>query len=467
MSVIDHKCPSCNANLPYNPTTGKWDCEYCGNSFTLQELIEIEDKNNNIVQELDVYLCPDCGAKVVADENTSATFCVFCGNTNIIKERLIDEFEPDEIIPFKIDKKTATDIYKQSINQKKFLPSKFKKKSTINKITGVYVPFWLFNCEGTCELDTNAEKVSSSRRDDHEYTTTKEYQLLREAKFNFEKLPIDGLEKLENELIYSVEPFDYKDMQKFNLSYLAGFLAKKYDIDQKKAYEVAEDRMKETIRANLMETMSSYSSVSEGKLKVDSKTNGIKYALLPIWLLNVQYKYRNYKCVINGQTGKYHGKYPISILKVIACFLFFFLIPFVTCLGIMNIWNLYHEIILKGILIVLLNSLPILLMIASIMPSVSLISNVCKLKSLRKELLHNRKERNRIREEIKKLENEKKHYIVDYFIIQCFCLLMLSCAGILTSNTIYKTMGEYTLRGSGILFLLVFVIAVIFGLSRK
>lgn len=458
MSVIDHKCPSCNANLPYNPTIGKWDCEYCGNSFALQELIEIEDKNTNTAQELDVYLCPDCGAKVVADENTSATFCVFCGNTNIIKERLIDEFEPDEIIPFKIDKKTATDIYKQSINQKKFLPSKFKKKSTINKITGVYVPFWLFNCEGTCELDTNAEKVSSSRRGDYEYTTTKEYQILREAKFNFEKLPIDGLEKLENELIYSVEPFDYKDMQKFNLSYLAGFLAKKYDIDQQKAYEVAEDRMKETIRANLMETMSSYSSVGEGKLKVDSKTNGIKYALLPIWLLNVQYKYRNYKCVINGQTGKYHGKYPISILKVIACFLFFFLIPFVTCLGIMNIWNLYHEIILKVLLIIL----PIALIAIIIIPSILLISSRCKLRSLKKQLLYKREGYNGITEEIKKQEKINSFCVLS-IIFQLLCILMLIFWGAWASETINIFIGMSTVLFAMLLFFFTLIIVFIFS----
>ena len=33
--TIDNKCPSCGANVKFNPTTQKWDCEYCGNSYEI------------------------------------------------------------------------------------------------------------------------------------------------------------------------------------------------------------------------------------------------------------------------------------------------------------------------------------------------------------------------------------------------------------------------------------------------
>ena len=47
MEVLDHKCPSCTAKLPFNPTTQMWDCEYCGSSYKLEELEEFEKEIKN------------------------------------------------------------------------------------------------------------------------------------------------------------------------------------------------------------------------------------------------------------------------------------------------------------------------------------------------------------------------------------------------------------------------------------
>ena len=44
MEALDHKCLSCGAKLPFNPETQKWDCQYCGKSFSLKELEEYEQK---------------------------------------------------------------------------------------------------------------------------------------------------------------------------------------------------------------------------------------------------------------------------------------------------------------------------------------------------------------------------------------------------------------------------------------
>jgi len=106
MEVLDHKCPTCRAKLPFNPKTQKWDCEYCGNSYTLEQLTNFEEHEKekeselHVNPELDLYECPDCGANIIADKNTTPTFCVYCGNPSILKNRLIGEFKPAKIIPF-------------------------------------------------------------------------------------------------------------------------------------------------------------------------------------------------------------------------------------------------------------------------------------------------------------------------------------------------------------------------------
>ena len=41
--VLDHHCPTCGSIIFFNPKNGNWDCTYCQNSYTLEEL---KDKKN-------------------------------------------------------------------------------------------------------------------------------------------------------------------------------------------------------------------------------------------------------------------------------------------------------------------------------------------------------------------------------------------------------------------------------------
>ena len=101
MEVLDNKCPSCGAKITFNPKNQKWDCEYCGSKFSLEEMQnynnasskEVNSKNETFKKEkklagLDIYRCKSCGAEVIADEATTAAFCVYCGNTAILKNKI-------------------------------------------------------------------------------------------------------------------------------------------------------------------------------------------------------------------------------------------------------------------------------------------------------------------------------------------------------------------------------------------
>ena len=37
MKTVDHKCPSCNASINYNPKEKNWVCEYCGSVYVLRD----------------------------------------------------------------------------------------------------------------------------------------------------------------------------------------------------------------------------------------------------------------------------------------------------------------------------------------------------------------------------------------------------------------------------------------------
>ena len=335
METLDHKCPSCTANIPFNPKTQKWDCEYCGNSYTLEELNEFENsykrhkKNNEDKEKIDQvqtkqidenfieYTCSNCGAKIILDKNTSATSCIYCLSTAIVKDRINGEFKPEQIIPFKNVKEDAKKKFYEYSKKKWFAPKAFCDMNNIEKLQGIYIPFWVYDCNSDGHIDATAKKITHWSTYDYYYTKTDIYKVTRDGNMTFEKIPVDGSLKFKDSIMDSIEPYEYNDLREFSPSYLSGFLAERYDVSEEDSYSRAKTRAENTTVDTLRDTIVGYDSVSilNKNVKIDKK--GYHYMLLPVWLLNIRYKDKIYEFAMNGQTSKMVGNVPVSVPKLL------------------------------------------------------------------------------------------------------------------------------------------------------
>lgn len=338
MEVMDHKCPACGAKLPFNPDTQKWKCEYCGNSFSIDELEKYQEYENVVEDEIevDVYECSNCGAQVITDENTVATACVYCGNTAIMKNRIKGKFKPTKIIPFKTNKEAAIAAFKKIKRGKIFAPKDFNNEENIQKMSGIYIPFWVYDCDTYIKAKYNCAKIKSWRRGNYVYTKTDTYLVEREGSMFFDKVPVDGSEKFADDLMDSIEPFDYKDLVEFNPSYLSGFLAEKYDVEREKAALRAKKRVESSSENKMLETIGKYTVTRLANKNVDINFKDIQYILLPVWMLTIKYKEKLYTFAMNGQTGKMVGKIPISSGQVYKWLCISFIISFIVWFIIIN-----------------------------------------------------------------------------------------------------------------------------------
>lgn len=162
-----------------------------------------------------------------------ATECPYCGNPAIIKERVSGSLRPDYIIPFRLDRQAAKDTLKKFYKGKLLLPKAFRRENTIDKLQGVYVPFWLFDCDANGTVHFNTTRVSSWRSGDYLYTKTSHFLVIRGGKMAFEKIPVDASEKMDDSYMDSLEPFDYRSLTDFGTAYLSGFLADRFDVSAK------------------------------------------------------------------------------------------------------------------------------------------------------------------------------------------------------------------------------------------
>lgn len=325
-TTVDNKCPSCGANIKFNPLTQKWDCEYCGTSYGLEEFKKVQEKEKNIETDINIdeYTCQNCGAKVITDENTTATHCVYCGNTTIMKNRLEGEFKPDKIIPFKSVKEEAIENFQKFVKKKWFAPKEFHKKENIEKISGVYIPFWLYDCHSEGSIEARATNVSTWTSGSYKYTKTDVYRCTRTGSADYTDVPVDGSTKFEDDIMDSIEPYNYDEFTEFNRSYLSGFLAEKYDLNEKEVYNRAEERIKNTTIDELKSTINGYTTVSLKKSNINVDKGEVEYGLLPVWILNIKYKDKMYTFAMNGQTKKMVGNVPIEIKKLIGISTVFF-----------------------------------------------------------------------------------------------------------------------------------------------
>ena len=259
-----------------------------------------------------VYVCQTCGGEIIADETTSATSCPFCGNPVIFKSRLSGELKPDYIIPFKLDKKAAKEALKKHMSGKKLLPKVFKSENHIDEVKGVYVPFWLFDTDADAEARYRATKTRFWSDGDYDYTETSHFSLLRSGSMGFDHIPVDGSRKMPDDLMESLEPFDFSEAVDFQTAYLSGYLADKYDVPADECNKRANERVKCSSDIALRSTVVGYDSVVPENVSVQFSGGRKHYALYPVWLLNTTWNGNKYTFAMNGQTGKFVGDLPID-----------------------------------------------------------------------------------------------------------------------------------------------------------
>ena len=342
--AINNKCPACGAPIMFNPKLNKWKCEYCGSEFTLEEMQKYNnassEENNSVeedVPDLDLvsYKCQNCGAEIVADENTAATFCVYCGSVAILKSKLSGKFAPHSVIPFKKTREEAIKAFESLAEGRPLCPKDFTDKKNIEKIKGVYIPFWLHNITVKGSLDSKATRVSSWTTGDYHYTKTDYYELLRDGEVSYIRVPVDGSTNFDNDIMNSIEPFDYNELVKYNHAYLSGFFAERYDVPTEDTIKEASDRALESTKDIFYEDVAMYATRHYTKNTLKPIENSTEYALLPVWMVNVKYEGNNYIFAMNAQTGKFIGNIPLDKKKAVIYFIVIFLIVFVIVGGIM------------------------------------------------------------------------------------------------------------------------------------
>ncbi len=373
MAAITYKCPNCDGPLTWNEEKGAFVCDYCRGKFTESELAALapaESKPEEIDAEyanasdsadgkqlrdaveqgqeqknkvkspkpakMKVYMCPSCGAQVTADDTTAATSCFYCHNPIVLNDKFQEDLTPDYIIPFKIDRKKAEEIFTSWVEKHKYIPSAFYDKHQIELLSGVYFPYWVYDCTLHTDVVAKGTKVRTWDSAGMRHTETSVYDISNSGDAPIKNMSRIALNKASKVLCESVMPFDYSKLKPFQAGYLQGYIAEVRDIGKDDIKSEISDELKSYAEAAVRYGIGSgYSKVDIEKLETSARDEHYNYALMPVW--TVTYKAKGgkmYYFSINGQNGKTCGELPVDNSKLMKLFIMVFIPVLIIILAI-------------------------------------------------------------------------------------------------------------------------------------
>lgn len=320
-NIQERKCPNCGSPLRFDPKSGNLLCEWCGSGFTIEQLdaaeatANVNEMNfteaNEALGNMNVYICKSCGAEIICDPTTVSLTCPYCGNNIVLTDKVTGSLVPDGVIPFKITPDKLGEAVRNFYKDKLLLPKNFLSDSSIGKVQGVYVPFWLYDTRPEGRVAVTAYTETSHREGDYIVTVHNDYRLDRDVSMRFVGVPVDASSKMEDDLMDSLEPYDYSEIRAFDTAYLAGYLSDRFDKDAQEVRDRADHRIMNSVAAAVgRRSTSPYINTGTNCSGVSLADSKARYILLPVYLFKVKYKNKDYSFAVNGQTGRVVGELP-------------------------------------------------------------------------------------------------------------------------------------------------------------
>lgn len=320
-----NNCPSCGGKIEYSPSDKALKCEKCASTFPV-EFKPAEEKKHIADAQLNgekgfekwqkskrTFHCENCGAEIVFNSFEMSTKCSYCNTSSLVQTDKLPGLKPDAVIPFKISKDKANEVFKQKIKGKLFLPNKFKKNLPNIEIGSTYISSFSYSMDIFADYHGKRAETETVGFGEDRRTVTNIVSFSGTISTSYDNIVIEMSEKINQNQINSILPYYFSESYQYNDDFITGYCVEYYNQSATDATETAKSQGLSLIDNELR---SKYSQVRS--LTINPTYSNIKYTyvLLPLYFVNFKYKEKEYFNLMNGQTGHSAGKLPRSPIKI-------------------------------------------------------------------------------------------------------------------------------------------------------
>jgi hypothetical protein len=335
-----HACAACGAQAEWNPAKQLLVCPFCGTAtpFTLdaasgalvendlaKALRELPDESRGWLAAKRTVQCQSCKAVSVFDPERVGQNCDFCGSPALVDYTEIKApIRPQALLPFKVTEAQVRERIRRWYAGKWLAPGKLKSKALVDRVHGVYIPYWTFDAQAVCPWEAEAGHyyyTTETYRDNKGNMQTRQVQHVRwepasgRVEHFFDDEPVPGTHGVSRRLLEQVEPFPTPELVPYDTAFLSGFVVEHYQVVLLDAAQSSQEAMTEKLRGMCAAQVP---GDTYRNLVIHPEFSGqtFKHILVPVWLLSYLFAAKTYQVVVNGDTGKMAGQYPKSAWKI-------------------------------------------------------------------------------------------------------------------------------------------------------
>jgi DNA-directed RNA polymerase subunit RPC12/RpoP len=291
--VTDIECPVCGGEMR-GKADGSAQCRNCNyktpasqrgdygmKSFAMEILKRRGQKVQWEVGER-LLRCGSCGAETLLTSHALTANCPFCGSKNVLETDALRSFvRPDGILPFSTTEEEARERVSESLNSKieKLKGFFVNNKVADVRVTGVYLPFWLYDV--TVQISKTTQDTRTSF-----YEETKADQAYRHETFGDSAydVPVCGVESPARDITERLHRYDLANLKPYHADMLAGQTAELYTLDFEKASLIARQQVSEGMRERHGHNQSDAIKISVQSMV---QTMQFRLVLLPVWVFTL------------------------------------------------------------------------------------------------------------------------------------------------------------------------------------
>ena len=281
---------------------------------TDSEKKEEEEENNTVAEENTsdeisspkAYMCNDCKTTFLASEADLASYCIYCGGRNI-STTSETSYEDYKVVPFAINMDEAFKVFRKKIGLNPLVPFSYRSPSVKNKMRKVLIPCTLYHIDADGEVTfLGADKIAKVQG-----VPMQTFESNYDAHFEYSQLLSSGYSKLGDDVISNINDYDFLKEVSFNTKSLRDIYCIYRDIDEKTGVENVKQKITKhsvgIVRSNVGHDLK---KLKENRLSINFLST--RHFFIPAYMLNLNYKGKEYLILINGQTGKSVINVPIS-----------------------------------------------------------------------------------------------------------------------------------------------------------
>lgn len=187
MAAHTYKCPNCGGSMVFDPDRQRFVCEYCLSAFTRTELDTLPPDPSQNCEEALLYTCPSCERTCHGRDKSGGLLLLLSQSHRSVRQTVRRPY-PSLVVPFQFSRDEAKERFLSWIGKKKYIPADFFSQSQLEKLSGVYFPYWICDCIMEASLNGTARNIRVWRSGDTEYTETRVYSIRRQGQAVFTEL---------------------------------------------------------------------------------------------------------------------------------------------------------------------------------------------------------------------------------------------------------------------------------------